>query len=123
MIPAILSGIFFSLTGWVPYTPEVKSLIFDFHNFSIISTALFYLILVFALAHQKKDQHIATVSGWASIGLSVAMVANIAARVMGKPILFEQILLLASCQIWIVAVNLYVVKDEPWAKQKIAQTT
>lgn len=102
----LLAGIFLSVTGWMPYQPYAKTIIFDLHNAAItLAIVLFSLPMLF-MSFKKRHSDIARASQILFFITTVSAIWSVFARLENNGIVYAQIFTILAGQAWTLLTNI-----------------
>lgn len=104
-IMMLLAGICLSLTGWIPYEPYAKALIFDLHNAAITLATVFFSLPMLFISFQKNHSDIALASRIIFFVTALSAIWSVFARTSDNGIIYVQFFTLLTAQIWVVITN------------------
>lgn len=107
----LAAGICYTIVGWVPYQPDVRTYLLDTHNLMVSAAAILYSLPMVFIGYSKKHEQLARVSRLLFIITFVLVIIILIARVTGLGVLYLQILLLTPTSIWLVITNKLLIED------------
>lgn len=112
---ALLGGIPFALTGWVPYQPYARDFILDFHNLCVVLSVILYAVPIYFIGYKKVHRQIAKVSRVLFYTIVVIAIFSLLARYYDLWILYVQVLTFTVFHVWIFMVSLLLIQHKPVA--------
>lgn len=108
---SFIAGVFFAITGWIPYSPAVHSFIFDIHNAAIVTAVILYSTPMIFIGYKKKHERIARTSRVLYIFMLVMVGWSVVARLIDSGVIYAQLASIIPFHIWLVMTNKLLLED------------
>jgi len=106
----LFAGVLFIVIGLVPYRPGVKTFIIDTHNVAVLFAAILYMLPIAFIGYTKRHQNIAKLSKALFYTTILLLSLSVTSRIFDKGVIYAQGLALLPVNIWLITVNVLVLK-------------
>lgn len=110
-LSTFIAGLLLATAGWIPYTPNAGTLVVDSHNIAIMFSTILYTLPMIFIGYRKSHFKIAKISSTLFYITMTLVLISIFARFIDFGVIYFQTLALLPAQIWLLLVNLQLLKN------------
>lgn len=103
---AIVAGVAFSVTGWVPYQPNAGKFILDLHNVALVVAILCFTLPMLFIGFSKKHRTIAEISKLSFLWIFITTIISFIARTTDIGVIYTQLITLLLFHMWLITINI-----------------
>ena len=116
---AIIAGLAFTITGWVPYQPYAGKFILDVHNVALVVAILCFTLPMLFIGFSRKHHLIAQISKFSFLWIFITTIISFIARTTDVGVIYSQIVTLVIFHVWLVVINILLLKHHRTTDHKL----
>jgi len=105
-----LAGVFFVITGWVPYTPNAGAFVIDLHNLAIVLAVVLYSTPMLFIGFKKAHEKVARASLVLYCLMFLLVSWSLVARILDFGIIYAQLASIIPFHIWLITTNVLLIQ-------------